>query len=392
VFIMKKKILSVLLAGVIALASVPTVVAEEPSYVLTQDCGHIIMGYSDRQESHYVDGRVVTEYNDGRRTVASEDFNSTQNADRSLQVFENRIDGVIGVLMCDVCLTDELLAELVENGTIPQETTMIDLSLNFCRTCTPEEFRFGRNETEKYAYFAALPRQLTDLSPLSRLTELVEIHTNAPIVDLSPLAELTNLTNLSLSRLRVSDLSPLAGLTNLRYLLMSGDFIHADGMPLSDLSPLSGLTNLERLYVSNSNVADLSPIAGLTKIESLSFYGSNVSDVSPLAGLTNLWHLNLRYNPVTDISPLADLDVHIMWDGNPANPATAQMLGRLAGLGQATVQDALAILRYTVGLSSILDICSDAYAAALIVSEDTPGVRDALQILRSVVGLSSVLD
>jgi hypothetical protein len=57
-----------------------------------------------------------------------------------------------------------------------------------------------------------------------------------------------------------------------------------------------------------------------------------------------------------------------------------------------TVQDALAILRYTVGLPSILDICPDAYAAALIVSEDTPGVRDALQILRSVVGLSSVLD
>jgi hypothetical protein len=66
--------------------------------------------------------------------------------------------------------------------------------------------------------------------------------------------------------------------------------------------------------------------------------------------------------------------------------------GRLYGGEEYSIGDALAILRYTVGLPSILNICPDAYAAALIVSEDTPGVRDALQILRSVVGLSSVLD
>jgi hypothetical protein len=67
-------------------------------------------------------------------------------------------------------------------------------------------------------------------------------------------------------------------------------------------------------------------------------------------------------------------------------------VGHVLGAATISVGDALAILRYTVGLPSILNTCPDAYQAALIVSEDTPGVRDALQILRSVVGLPSVLD
>jgi hypothetical protein len=67
-------------------------------------------------------------------------------------------------------------------------------------------------------------------------------------------------------------------------------------------------------------------------------------------------------------------------------------LGILVGRESATVHDAIAILRFAVDLPSILDTCPDAFAAALIVSEDEPGARDAIEILRSLVGLPSALD
>jgi hypothetical protein len=60
--------------------------------------------------------------------------------------------------------------------------------------------------------------------------------------------------------------------------------------------------------------------------------------------------------------------------------------------GELTLTDALEILRFVVGLPSVLNECDDALAAALIVSEDVPGIVDALQIMRHLVGLESVLD
>jgi hypothetical protein len=75
---------------------------------------------------------------------------------------------------------------------------------------------------------------------------------------------------------------------------------------------------------------------------------------------------------------------------------TAQ--SRLLG-GAPTLQDALAILRYTVGLSSELDSSSGGGPGtpqwnAALISEDSkrtnrPGLSDALQILRNVVNLPS---
>jgi hypothetical protein len=67
-------------------------------------------------------------------------------------------------------------------------------------------------------------------------------------------------------------------------------------------------------------------------------------------------------------------------------------LGHLLGEREYKMQDALEILRYAVGLPSVLDNCSTALLAALLVSDELPGVQDALQILRHIVGLDSVLD
>jgi hypothetical protein len=66
--------------------------------------------------------------------------------------------------------------------------------------------------------------------------------------------------------------------------------------------------------------------------------------------------------------------------------------GDVNGDGEVGIDDALQILRYLIGLSSILDDCENAVRAALIVSDDIPQVGDALQILRYLIGLPNELE
>jgi hypothetical protein len=73
-------------------------------------------------------------------------------------------------------------------------------------------------------------------------------------------------------------------------------------------------------------------------------------------------------------------------------PVTTVALGHVRGETTMSARDAIEILRFAIDLPSILDTCPDAFAAALIVSEDEPGVADAIAILRNLVGLPSALD
>jgi hypothetical protein len=57
-----------------------------------------------------------------------------------------------------------------------------------------------------------------------------------------------------------------------------------------------------------------------------------------------------------------------------------------------TIDSAIEILCYVVGLPSKLDRCDEAFAAALIVSEDEPTADDALEILKYIAGLPSAID
>jgi hypothetical protein len=66
--------------------------------------------------------------------------------------------------------------------------------------------------------------QISDLSPLSGLTDMIELDLNRnQISDLSPLVGLTNLTSLQIGINQISDLSPLSGLTNLTTLTLQGN-------------------------------------------------------------------------------------------------------------------------------------------------------------------------
>ena len=170
---------------------------------------------------------------------------------------------------------------------------------------------------------------LTDLSPLARLTDLVELRMGLclGITDLSPLQGLGRLSRLSMTSCRgLKDLTPLTRLKSLTVLTLYRCPQVADLTPLGklhglkalllydfdaveDLAPLSGLKNLRQLSIALfDNVDDLSPLTGLEKLAILDAGGmKKLSDVSPLARMTQLEVLLLYRTKVTDLSPLAGL-------------------------------------------------------------------------------------
>ncbi len=141
---------------------------------------------------------------------------------------------------------------------------------------------------------------ISDLNGLEFAANLWSLWLQGNVTDLSPLSGLTNLTYLVIANLSltVSDLSPILGLTNLTTLSLRG-------MNITDISALAGLTNLTRLELDGNAITDLSPLSGLTNLTTLNLRGNNITDLSPLSGLTNLTTLNLRGNNITDLSTLA---------------------------------------------------------------------------------------
>ena len=171
---------------------------------------------------------------------------------------------------------------------------------------------------------------ITDLRPLSNLTQLVEFHFwHVPVrptnLDLRPLANLINLEMLSLEGNWISDIRPLMGLKKLRRLHLSNNQIEdvsplagltelwqlfLERNPIRDLTPLSGL-NLTDLNISNNpiKVSDISPLAALKELQTLDLLNSGVSDIRPLSGLTELRTLLLKGNRIKDLTPLSGLNL-----------------------------------------------------------------------------------
>ena len=136
------------------------------------------------------------------------------------------------------------------------------------------------------------------VAEMERLSDLPA--DDAGISDLNGLEFAANLWSLRLRRSAITDLSPLSGLTNLTHLAISNL-----NLTVSDLSPILGLTNLRTLSLRGMNITDISALAGLTNLTSLWLDGNAITDLSPLSGLTNLTTLNLRGNNITDLSTLA---------------------------------------------------------------------------------------
>lgn len=154
---------------------------------------------------------------------------------------------------------------------------------------------------------------LTDISPVSGLTELTELNVmnNPDLTDLSPLAGLTELTRINFYGSPISDYSFMAGMTKLEQVQLY------DVQEDTDLSFLSGMTNVKRLYTNGSNnyISDLSFLSGMTGLQELNLQvgaGLEELDLSFAANMPELTRLNIYNNGqnsvnATDLTPLAGL-------------------------------------------------------------------------------------
>ncbi|MDP2920277.1 MAG: leucine-rich repeat domain-containing protein [Dehalococcoidia bacterium] len=143
--------------------------------------------------------------------------------------------------------------------------------------------------------------QITDVSPLGELHNLIEVSIGSNLIkDSRPLT--TNhpyMINLWLRGNQISDLTPLANLagTTLQWLDLSGNQI-------TDISSVGGLIGLRNLSLSYNKIKDISAIAKLTNLNYLYLAHNEISDMSALGNIRILMELTLNNNRISDISSL----------------------------------------------------------------------------------------
>ncbi|OBR64270.1 hypothetical protein A7K91_12125 [Paenibacillus oryzae] len=172
-------------------------------------------------------------------------------------------------------------------------------------------------------YLSLTDNQVTDLSPLTKVPDLLELTLsnlsnsnmktvvpkltklnalslwNFELTDISFLKPLTNLYSLDITNNKVTDISIIAGMKNLS--TFSGGYNR-----IKDLTPLSKLP-LRKMYMAGNEIVDLKPLSSIpTKNELYAIQLSNnkIEDLSFLSQFPNLVFLNVANNPVRSFLPV----------------------------------------------------------------------------------------
>ena len=237
------------------------------------------------------------------------------------------------------------VSEVENNRTIQQP---------FSRFIGGDEFLHVNDLSSLLAYLDDTPIRalgfrfgtFSDLSPLSALTELVDldIRFNDNITDLSPLGSLVSLQRLALNQRFVGSIEPLSLLVNLQYLnLVYVNSNYRELLPLQNLETLilsergegcldvtyisqlrslrvldissrsinnigllGNLVNLEKLVIRGDGRIDLSWVRSLQNIKYLELYGTAIECINVLAELSNLVEVHLFNSVLSDPTPLLE--------------------------------------------------------------------------------------
>ena len=193
------------------------------------------------------------------------------------------------------------LSPSVNNVSVNPEFITINLSRRDITSDDLEEMIANGSIPRNVAELILVSTQISDLTPLQSLTDLVWLFLpGTQVSDLTPLQSLTDLRILSLSNTQVSDLTPLQSLTN----LVDLDLAHTQ---INDLTPLQSLSNLGNLDISNTQVKDLRPIQSLLYLEKLNLNRTQISDLTPLQRMASLKWLNLSYTQIRDLASVQAL-------------------------------------------------------------------------------------
>lgn len=117
--------------------------------------------------------------------------------------------------------------------------------------------------------------------------------------DIKNLKYMKNVTEIILSNNQLTDLSPLSGLTQLEKLTFHDNNV-------SDISFAKKLTKLKVFGAGNNGIKDISALSGHSELEELWLYGNNISNISALKGCKKIKKVDLSNNRITDLTPLCN--------------------------------------------------------------------------------------
>ena len=177
------------------------------------------------------------------------------------------------------------LSELTELKEINISNTLID-------DLTPI-----RN-LNKLEVFNCSGTPMSNIEPLRYTTAIKELNcSDTPIENVRVIANLRELTELDLSNTSISQLNALSALTNLTHLKISGTKI-------SDLTPLKNLKRLSDLNLSNTQLQNLTSIDSLTSVQNINIDSTNIVSLNSLSNFSKLTVLQANHTAIADLSPL----------------------------------------------------------------------------------------
>ena len=263
-------------------------------------------------------------------------------------IFGFTVGGVIEKVKLEDPAIEAELRKLLE---VDEEKTLYTNDL-----WTIKEFTVPENATtygdlrrlaflEKLTVSAGISGQLSNISGLTNLTELHITDTPVSSEELVAIGRLPNLTQLTLRGCSLSTTAGLEAAKTLTHLDLSnnairniaplGDLqklqeVNLAHNALNDLSALSSIGTITSLNVSYNNLPTLSPITSvaalkklvagnntltelsgfqkLTALNEVDLSNNTISDISPLASCLNLEKLNISHNSLGDISTLSGLN------------------------------------------------------------------------------------
>ena len=142
-----------------------------------------------------------------------------------------------------------------------------------------------------------------DLSVISSLAKLSELHITDTPISTEELAVIGSLPKLERLTLRNCSLSTTAGLekaTALRYLDLSSNTIR-------NISALAQLTALQEVYLQNNAVNDLSSLSAIMTLTKLNVSGNALTSIAPICSISGITWLDASNNQLQDINLIGDL-------------------------------------------------------------------------------------
>lgn len=133
-----------------------------------------------------------------------------------------------------------------------------------------------------------------------RKIKKLDISNNLILKDITPVSELTELVNINISNTLIEDLIPIRNLNKL-------ETFNCSGTPVLSLEPLRYITILKEFDCSKTSIENINVLSNLRELSDLDLSNTKLLQLDALSELKVLAHLKLSGTKVSDLSPLNKL-------------------------------------------------------------------------------------